>query len=307
MKKNSSKPYVSVWMVAYNQQEFIEKAINSVLMQKTDFSVKLFIGEDFSTDLTAEICKNKKRLYPNQIELFSRTTNIGAYVNAEEIYYECLNSNSKYTALLEGDDYWSDPTKLQKQVDFLEDNLDYNACVHNSDILKNGKIKKKEWRWDSKRTTFTSIDYIYSLFFHTSSLMFRTKEINKFSLDPNILQGDMNLALSVINNKKVFFINQSMSVYRQHSGGITNTSKHKIKVNKYESIIIIIEKFNTLTKYQFRFPVWIKKQILKSLIFLFDETKAGKINFFVKTKYYFFKTLLLAYVKIKSAIIKFYV
>ena len=62
-------------------------------------------------------------------------------------------------------------------MDFLEDNLDYNACVHNSDILKNGKIKKKEWRWDSKRTTFTSIDYIYSLFFHTSSLMFRTKEI----------------------------------------------------------------------------------------------------------------------------------
>ena len=286
-------------MVTYNHEEFIEKAIDSVLMQKTDFHVKLFIGEDFSNDLTAEICKNKKRMYPDKIELFSRATNLGAYENGKEIYYECLNSNSKYTALLEGDDYWSDPTKLQKQVDFLEDNLDYNACVHNSDILKNGKIKKKEWRWDSKRTTFTSIDYIYSLFFHTSSLMFRTKEIINFSPHPEILQGDMNLALSVTNYKKIFFINQSMSVYRLHQDGITNSRNHKLKVNQYKSQIIIMDKFNSLTNYQFRFAVWIKKQILNSLVFLFDDTRAN--NFFlIRIKYYFFKTLLLFYTKIKS-------
>ena len=191
------------------------------------------------------------------------------------------------------------PNETPKTGRFLEDNLDYNACVHNSDILKNGKIKKKEWRWDSKRTTFTSIDYIYSLFFHTSSLMFRTKEMINFSPHPKILQGDMNLALSVINFKKIFFINQSMSVYRLHQGGITNSRNHKLKVKQYKSQIIIMDKFNSLTNYQFRFAVWIKKQILNSLVFLFDDTRAN--NFFlIRIKYYFFKTLLLFYTKIKS-------
>lgn len=304
---DKSKIYVAVWMVTYNHEQYISEAVESVMSQETNFRFKLFLGIDFSTDNTMSICVKLKDKYPDKIELFLQANRIGAYKNGLNIYKNCYDSGAEYIALCEGDDYWSDLTKLQTQVNFLDRNKDYNACVHNSDILKNDMITKKEWRWDSKRTTFTSIDYIYSLFFHTSSLMFRTKEMINFSPHPKILQGDMNLALSVTNYKKIFFIDQSMSVYRQHSGGVTNTSKHKIKINKYKSIILILDKFNSLTKHQFRYAVWIKKQILKSLIFLSDETKSGKMNIFVRTKYYLFKTLLFVYVKIKSTLIKFYV
>lgn len=301
---NKSKIYVAVWMVAYNHEPYISEAVESVISQETNFRFKLFLGVDFSTDDTMSICVKLKDKYPDKIKLFLQTDRIGAYKNGLNIYKNCYDSGAKYIALCEGDDYWSNPMKLQTQVNFLDCNKDYNACVHNSDILENDVIKKKEWRWDPNRTTFTCIDYIYSLFFHTSSLIFRANQMINFSPQPHILQGDMNLCLSVINDKKVFFIEESMSVYRKHSGGITNSNKHKNRVNKYKSIIYILNKFNSLTEHKFSFPVFAKKQTLKSLIYIYDETKAEKIVFFKRIKYYFFKTLLLVFVKTKVVLSK---
>ena len=132
---NNTNPFVIVWMVTYNHEKFIEQAIESVLAQKTNFSYKLYIGEDFSTDNTRALCQKLKNTNPEKIELFLNKKNIGATANGVQMYQKCFESNSKYIALLEGDDYWTDPYKLQKQVDFLEKNESYSLSFHKINIL----------------------------------------------------------------------------------------------------------------------------------------------------------------------------
>lgn len=118
-----------VWMVTYNHEAYIEQAIESVMMQETDFKYQLLIGEDCSTDGTRVICQKLKAKYPAKIELYLHENNRGANSNGVFMYEKCFQSDAKYIALCEGDDYWTDPLKLQKQVDFMEAHPDY-GLVH---------------------------------------------------------------------------------------------------------------------------------------------------------------------------------
>ena len=128
-----TKPLVSVCCVTYNHVGFIRDAIDSFLMQKTDFNYEICLGEDASNDGTRGICVEYAKKYPDKIRLFLRSrddvikingTATGRY-NFIETLKEC---KGKYIALCEGDDYWTDPYKLQKQVDFLEANSEYSFC-----------------------------------------------------------------------------------------------------------------------------------------------------------------------------------
>lgn len=122
------KPLVSVWMVTYNHEKYIAEALESVLMQQTNFDFEIVIGEDCSTDQTRSIIKNYENKYPNIIFPIYHDKNVGANRNAYEFTFPLCKG--KYIACLEGDDYWTDPFKLQKQVDFLEQNKDYVICGH---------------------------------------------------------------------------------------------------------------------------------------------------------------------------------
>ncbi|GAB4249295.1 MAG: glycosyltransferase [Vicingaceae bacterium] len=144
-----NKIKVAVWMVTYNHEKFIEKAILSVINQKTNFKFKLFIGEDHSSDNTNIICSKLKSKFPEKIELISNSKNLGNTLNASNIFKKCFNSNAEYIALLEGDDYWTDEYKLQKQVDFLDNNPDfvacYGGCFHvdeNDTVILKSRFKK---------------------------------------------------------------------------------------------------------------------------------------------------------------------
>ena len=120
---------LSVLMVTYNHDKYISKAIETVLDQKTKFNFELVIGEDCSTDNTRNIIEEYRKKQPNKIRLFSGDKNVGSTQNEITIVKA---SKGKYLAFCEGDDYWTDPFKLQKQVDFLEANPDY-GLVH-SDV-----------------------------------------------------------------------------------------------------------------------------------------------------------------------------
>ena len=113
-------PLVAVYMITYNHENYIAQAIDSVLTQKTTFPIKIFIGEDCSTDRTAAICLKYKEKNPGKIEVTFNKQNIGPKNNAKQIFQACFVSGAKYIAMLEGDDYWTDPNKLQLQADFLE-------------------------------------------------------------------------------------------------------------------------------------------------------------------------------------------
>lgn len=138
------KKLVSILMPAYNHEKYITKAIDSVLMQKTNFEWELLIHDDCSTDGTPSIARRYTELYPHQIKLISETENIGllrSYKRLIEI------SEGTYLSILESDDMWIDENKLQLQADFLEGNKDYTIVA--TDIVKidsNGtKELQSEW------------------------------------------------------------------------------------------------------------------------------------------------------------------
>ena len=122
---------VSVAMITYNHERFIAQAIESVLMQQTDFAVELVIGEDCSTDGTREIVRAYGERYPERVHPLLHEHNLG--LKGHNNFVATLKAcRGQYIALLEGDDYWTDPHKLQKQVDFLDGHPEYVGCFHNA-------------------------------------------------------------------------------------------------------------------------------------------------------------------------------
>ncbi|PTS92382.1 hypothetical protein DBR27_19765, partial [Flavobacterium sp. HMWF030] len=125
---------VSVCVITYGHEKYIEQTIDGILMQEVDFDFELIISNDCSPDQTDEVVKSYLKDHPksNKVKYFSHKKNMGAYQN---FVFSLENSNGKYIALCEGDDYWTNPLKLQKQVDFLESNPDFSICFTDYAVL----------------------------------------------------------------------------------------------------------------------------------------------------------------------------
>lgn len=137
---SGNKPMVSIAMLAYNHEKYIGQALDSILMQKTTFSYEIVVGEDCSLDNTRKILLKYKEKYPDKIRLILHEKNIGMHKNVNALLRQC---NGKYCANCEGDDYWTDPYKLQKQIDFLEKHPEYIGTAHKIEVVDiNGKPKK---------------------------------------------------------------------------------------------------------------------------------------------------------------------
>ncbi|MBF4507144.1 glycosyltransferase [Flavobacterium sp. JLP] len=227
MEKNKDF-FVTVWMVAYKHENFIEQAIESVMMQRTNFKYQLFIGEDNSPDETRRICEKIQIKYKDKIKLFLHEKNIGATANGIFMYNKCFESKAKYIALLEGDDYWTDPLKLQKQVDFLEANPDYVICAHVAEE-KNEMTKLNNVFPHIKLNTTKNIeDYIINNLTATCSLMFKAEYLNPLPIwYKDIHFGDWGLALLLFyrSNKKLMILKDCMGVYRVNSGSVHGSLK----------------------------------------------------------------------------------
>ncbi len=136
-----SKPMVSVWCLAYNHEKYIKEALESFVSQKTNFSYEVLINDDVSKDRTREIIQEYADRYPDIIKPIFQTEN--QYSKGVRIFTEILlpKSEGKYFAMCEGDDYWTDPHKLQKQVDYMEAHPECSMCIHNSAYVKeNGEF-----------------------------------------------------------------------------------------------------------------------------------------------------------------------
>ena len=128
-----NEPVLSVLFITYNHEKYLQKSLDSVLSQQTDFDYEIVVGEDCSTDSTREILRDYKKKYPKKIRLLFRDRNFGRpTLNVYETAMEC---RGKYIATLEGDDYWTDEKKLQKAVDFLEINPVYSGCANPSLLI----------------------------------------------------------------------------------------------------------------------------------------------------------------------------
>jgi glycosyltransferase involved in cell wall biosynthesis len=227
---------VSVLMSTYNHSEFIEDAINSVLMQNCDFNVELIIADDCSTDNTKEIVSNliNKHHNGNWIKYTRHSINKGAYSNALWILSQ---ANSKYVALCEGDDYWIDQNKLKKQVDFLENNKEFVLCYHNTSILSNGNIEEDYL----KQKNIPQISSYYHLlcygnFMQTSSVVFFNK-IKSFPFEKSIQLNDYILWFWLSRFGKIYRINENMSIYRFGPGIWSSLSKENKLLHTLNALI----------------------------------------------------------------------
>lgn len=225
--------FVSISLITYNQKDYIVDAIESVLKQETNFKFELVIGDDFSTDGTREICQYYGMRYPDIIKLRLPSKNLGFIANMRENLQACKGT---FVALLEGDDYWIDSTKLQKQVDYLNNNIecglictDYKVldCSSNSEALSSEfyKTPKLEEGFD-----YTVKDLIKHNFVGPLTAVFRRDNLD-FSriLKDDYKTGDYPIWLEIASKYTIHYLDLCTAVYRY----IPDSLSHKL--NAYEA------------------------------------------------------------------------
>lgn len=217
--KKVSKDLVHVWMVTYNHERFIGKAIESVLKQKTDFKYKLIIGEDCSTDNTRKIVEFYAASHPNIIEANFNEKNIGVAKNSIKIYKKCT---AKYVALLEGDDYWIDNSKLQRQVDYLETHPRLSMCFTDSYVIdEKDNIIKEHRVGPAYRRQITQKDILSGFCPPANTVLFRNDYLKEILKNlPNIFNGDYYISALMTNYGFAGYINFISAAYRMHGNGL---------------------------------------------------------------------------------------
>lgn len=217
-----NKPKVSIVTITYNHEKYVRDALESFLNQKTDFIFEIIIADDCSTDKTPDIIKEYSKNYPTIINPILRGKNIGAVNNSIDAL---KRAKGEYIALCEGDDYWTDDNKLQKQVDFLDKNKEYALCFHPVKVFFEDQTNKNYiFPKSSDKSKFTTRKLLMDNFIQTNSVMYRRR--NYKNIPTNVMPLDWYLHLYHAQFGKIGFINQVMSAYRRHSGGIWyDTSK----------------------------------------------------------------------------------
>lgn len=215
-----TKPTVSVVMTTYGHEDYITEAIEGVLMQECDFDIELIIANDCSPDNTNDIIKKIIKEHPKAhlMKYFMHKKNIGMLPN---FIWSLQQAKAKYIALCEGDDYWIDPYKLQKQVDFFKINDSYGAVFTDSDFLyqkNNTRIKSidKKYKLDIPTGDVTNI-ILYESLYKTCTVLFkRPNFVEFFELisKHRFLLGDKPLWLYLSESMKIGYINHSTSVRR---------------------------------------------------------------------------------------------
>ena len=246
---------VSVCMITYNHEPYIKQAIEGVLMQKCKFQIELVIGEDCSTDNTRKICEDYTPKYP-QIKLLLTESNLGVMSNFIRTLQNCTG---KYIALCEGDDYWIDPYKLQKQVDFLEGNTEFSMCFHNSLVVYESSRKKPHLFTTIDKNEYDIQDIIQkSWFISTASIVFRTDLYDKTEWINYVAGGDIALQYILATKGKIGAINEVMAVYRKHNTSLSTNLKVGFS---YLKITETLSFFNYYTN--FKYNSMIQNKILK--------------------------------------------
>jgi len=229
---------VSVCMITYGHESFITEAIEGVLRQRFAGKVELVISDDRSPDGTREICKKYQAEHPDRIRLLLPEKNIGVMPNFMQALQRC---RGKYIALCEGDDYWTDPLKLQKQVDFLEANPDHVMCFHKAQILEGGVLMEDhiaEPRFASLgKSSVDILDLLRNTnFIHTPTVMFRRSALE---LPPEMKHspiGDYFLYVVLLQHGLAGHLDDTMAVYRKGVGifsalGQVEVAKNTLAMN----------------------------------------------------------------------------
>ncbi len=275
-------PLVTIACIAYNHGLYIRQTLDGFLSQKVNFDYEIVVHDDASTDDTQAILNEYKQNHPDKIKLILRKENIYSLGVTKIFYHNIIkHSEAKYIATCEGDDYWTDEYKLQKQIDFLEANVDYNFSVGKVMRLREdtGEIVEQAENKELFAKPYLTIkDYLKTFFSQTSTYVFRRDGYNMPSYCNYFHGEDILMVVIATKFSKIKFHKDIFSVYRIHSQGVTQ-KKYQWKMH-YLDIYNYSEALNIILDYKYK---WVIASIKWRLYFDY-KLKVANNSF---TKYFF--------------------
>lgn len=274
---------VSVVIITYNHEKYIERAINSVLMQECNANIEILIGDDCSTDTTSQKIRDLAEGHEN-IKFFIREKNLKASSNLFELFQR---AQGKYIATLEGDDYWIKKDKLQIQLNFLKDNPQYIGCAHECLLVNEDgtaqRNQKLEWIASKREYTLERNKGFYlcgqlgTLFFH--NIFLNPQFEYSIIKDANEMISDRTLLLVLTLHGPMYRMEDIMSAYRQISDKTAQNATSKYfeqnKHSAYENFELTQKlenyaKENSEKRIKFDY---IKKLFFTSMVWNFIKTR----------------------------------
>ena len=251
----SEKPLVSVCVITYNHASYIRQTLDSILGQETNFPLQVVVADDCSTDTTRKIVQEYNEKHPGIFKLVLQPKNVGPGRNFVDLFNA---ATGKYIAYVEGDDYWSNPRKLQIQFDFLESHPEFSVCYHRARL---------QWEYDSPEKSQIPpetnhddkpVSTIYDLlsigwFIRSCSLFFRNYPLPAGF--EKLYIGDFPLHVLLADKGKIGFLDECMAVYRIHQKGRSETVLLSQEINKQRIIfrhhIEMLDYLNEHTGYKY--------------------------------------------------------
>ena len=270
-------PKVSVCMITYGHEKYIREAIDGVFMQETNFEIELIIADDASPDGTKEIiasiCKNHPK--GNSIKYFRQDSNIGMMPN---FVFALTKSEGEYVAVCEGDDYWIDSLKLQKQVDFLDAHKSYSSCFTDVKILKNKITSETGALKEKHKKDSDAISVFYNLWIPTLTFVYRRSALLEFPPQfKKVNNGDLFLFYLLAQKGAIKYLDFISGVYRQHENGVWTGASKLSQINK--SLVTLKEVkdyFKANIKIKKIIEQKIKEQNISVLKYYYKQGKKSK-------------------------------
>ncbi len=295
MKTN---PLVTIRCITYNHEPYIRECLEGFVMQQTNFKFEAVVHDDASTDGTAAIIAEFAEKYPDIIKPLYETEN--QYSKKDGSLDRIMNAHmrGKYIAMCEGDDYWTDPHKLQKQVDFLEANPEYGLCFTNVDRYReDDKTCVNNFFNESIRDEIASLEkyIVKGLWLATCTWVLRKDlyfQHAEWIGDKQFALGDLALAAFVLSEYKIAYLNDNTTVYRIHQGGVSNSKNDKVQYEFSVSCLMLSQYIcNTLIDPNTHILAHIEKNYVQNQIkkILYYEAKKNGLRYLHLTKHVYLK------------------
>ncbi|WP_394121460.1 glycosyltransferase family 2 protein [Planococcus donghaensis] len=253
----TTKPLVSIVCTSYNHGDYLAEAIESFLMQKTDFDVEILIYDDASTDHSPQVIKYYENKYPSLIKPIYQTQN----QYSKGVRVELFNHNrakGKYIAVCEGDDYWTDPYKLQKQIDYMEEHPACSMTVHAADRVLSDKKKILSTVRPEKGNAIFSVERVIEGggdLVATNSMVYSKEKVSELApFYLNAVVGDYPLVILAALHGTVDYLDANMSAYRVGVKGSwteRELATSMKRINHYYDMERMLDEINKYTHFNY--------------------------------------------------------
>jgi glycosyltransferase involved in cell wall biosynthesis len=237
---------VSVLTITYNQEQFIAQTVESALQQVTAFDYEIVIAEDCSTDATRDIVRRLAAANPGRVRLILNDRNLGMHQNSIQAYFAC---QGEYVAVLEGDDYWTSPHKLQRQADFLDKHPECVVCFHDALVTYEGVEPNHPFCRADQKAFSNFEDVLQENFVPTCSIMYRNRLLSRFpDWWSDLAVGDWPFLLLHARHGTIGYLKEVMAVHRKHPGGAWTRES---VVNKARGVLAMYDCINRYFDFEY--------------------------------------------------------